>query len=406
MQLWLSDSKTLLKVIVAAAAAERFEREHKRRVTEGTLGALIQILDYEIVAQHHGPKRTKITMLINNFQHIGSDGSPAFGNPCSIECQPPIIELLDKLQTLRAQEQPSSQSLASFKAARDHIDSPSQANSTSSADDGRDRSQGFATQIPRLQSKKRLREGSLKPNALDESDRARSLDFVKGGDGSDRAIGAESPSRHGAQELPLSQVGQASSNPMDIQEKLNGESDSENRVPEQEEPEKQSRNKFEDIIIKRGIQLLDLLERNKAKPEHLNRVPKPHKQEKQDPRDLRDPQNPRDPQDPQDARDPQDPQDPVTSASKNPSPDRQTSPSIAPSQQSRVTKPAQRLSSKPARKLPKVWALNSLRAFPANVMQTLTRISSRDIRIPRDQRDLLDRPDCENPANLHLSSHK
>ncbi|KAL8794360.1 MAG: hypothetical protein Q9195_003058 [Heterodermia aff. obscurata] len=381
VQLWLSDTKTLLKVIVSAAAAERFEDEYGRRVTEGTLGAVIQIHDYEIVAQHHGPKRTKITMLINNFKHVGSDGSPAFGNPCSIECQPPIIELLEKLQTLRAQEQPPSQSLASFKAARDHMGSPSLANSMSSADESHDRSQAiFATQIPRLQSKKRLREGSVKsneypPSALDESDSARSLDIVKGGDGSDRALEAKSPSTHGGQEPDLSHDGRASSNSMDIQHKANGQNDGEQRIQEQEEAEKLSRNQDEDILTKKRNQLLDLLNRDKAKPNQVKQLPVPILKASEQPK--------------------QDPPDPVTSpstASRNASPDRQTNgtSSIPPSQSPhRVMKPAQR-SSTPR-------DLDSSNKAGRRSPKLSTRITGRDIRISKSQKDLLDRSDSWYP---------
>ena len=328
-------------------------------MTEGTLGAVIQILEYEIVAHHHGPKRTKITMLINDFKHVGCDGSAPFSTPCSIESQPPIVELLEKLQTLRAQEQPSSQSLASFKAAKDRIGSPSQATSMSSADDGHDRSQAiFATQLPRLQSKKRLREGSLKsnenqPSAYDESDSARSLDIVRGGDESDRALAAKSPSRHGAPELPLSHDRQTS-NPMDIPKNANGHSTSERRVPEQEEAEKLSRKEAEDTLAKRKNDLLTLLDRNKAKPETLDqRLPTLTASEPK--------------------RDPPDPVTSVSAASRDPSPEPQTVTAVStpPSHQSRVTKSAHRSSSppgpnKPARQSRKVWLLISLPAVSAN----------------------------------------
>ena len=296
-------------------------------------------------------------MLINNFilknlTPVGSDGSTPFGTPCSIECQPPIIELLEKLQTLRAQEQPASQSLTSFKAARDHIASPSQATSISSADDG---SQAiFATQIPRLQSKKRLREGSLKSNeyqssAFDESDSARSFDVVNGRDGSKRGFNAKSPSKHGAQELSMSHDRQAPSNAIDMQKEVNGQSDGEKRVPEQEEAEKLIKNQAEDAVTKRQNLVLGLLTRNNSKPEQVKQPPlTTSKQAKQQQ---------------------QDPQDPVTSpstVSKNLSPDCQNKPLIPVLQKSRVTKPAQRLSitspdpNKTARQLSKVSPVSLL----------------------------------------------
>ena len=285
---------------------------------------MIQIHDYEIVAQHHGPKRTKITMLINSFIHCGSDGSSPFGTPCSIECQPPIIELLEKLQTLRAHEQPTSQSPASFKAARDHLASPSQATSISSADDGTQAI--FATQMPRLQSKKRLREGSLKSNeyqasALDESDSARSLSIVNGGGGSDLSHGRQAPS-----------------NLKDIAKNINGQSDSGKRVPEQEEAPKLSRIKVEDTLTKQS-ELLKLLARNNVKaPQLQHRVVKASEPASEQASRMK-----------LEADQAQDPVISPSIASKDPSPDRQTSRSIPISivQQSRVTKPAQRLSISP-----------------------------------------------------------
>ena len=66
---------------------------------------------------------------------------------------------------------------ASFKPARDHMPSPSQATSISSADDSLDRSQAmFATQVPGLQPRKRLREVSPKPTlAVGDSGSTRAL---------------------------------------------------------------------------------------------------------------------------------------------------------------------------------------------------------------------------------------
>ena len=178
---------------------------NRRRVTEDTLGAIIQIIDYDIVAQQHGPKRTKITMLIKTFSHVGSDGSTPFGFPRHVDSLEPIIELLDQLQTLRAQEHSMSRSPASSKPARDHMQSPSQATSISSADDSLDRSQAiFATQVPGLQPRKRLRDGSPKPDEnqpvdFDKSISGRSMALAVGGMGVMRPLVPDSAHTHEAE---------------------------------------------------------------------------------------------------------------------------------------------------------------------------------------------------------------
>lgn len=254
--------------MIASAAAERFESQQGRRVTEGTLGAVIQIIDYEIVAQHHGPKRTKITMLINNFRHIGSDGSAPFGTPCSIECQPPIIGLLGKLQTLRSQEHSMSQSPASLKPARGNTASPSQTTSVSSTDDNIDRTQtNLATQIPRFQSRKRLREGSYKPtenqpSVPNESDSGRSRGMIDGDKVSSHALDLGNSLVGGAGRGPPIGNRQALVTPADSHKKLDPQANSKQHSPEPKESGKVTNIAVEGSVAKRSNDLLNLLARN------------------------------------------------------------------------------------------------------------------------------------------------
>ena len=141
------------------------------------------------MAQPHGSKRTKLSMLIRKLKHIGSDGSGCFGAPCHVESLEPVIEMLSRLQTIRAQESPMSQSLNSFKPSRDHVPSLSQAISMSSADDDLGKSQTlFATQVPGLPSRKGLGEESLKvdqnqPDYDKEIDAVHSPTLTMGGTG-------------------------------------------------------------------------------------------------------------------------------------------------------------------------------------------------------------------------------
>ena len=156
IQVWISDSQTHVKVTIATAAAEQFKRAHRKRITEGTLGAIFQLTDFEIVAQYYGPKKTKITMLINELTHIGSDGSSAFGSsPRPIDCLEHIQAVLDELQTFRAKD-------ASKATRKDSVlpwhepSGSSRPSSVSSLEPSENLSQAmFATQAPRAGFKKR-----------------------------------------------------------------------------------------------------------------------------------------------------------------------------------------------------------------------------------------------------------
>ena len=157
IQVWISDSQTHVKVTIATAAAEQFKRAHRKRITEGTLGAIFQLTNFEIVAQYYGPKKTKITMLIHELTHIGSDGSSAFGSPRPIECLEHIQAVLDELQTFRAKD-------ASKATKKDCVlpwyepSASSRPSSVSSLEPSENLSQAmFATQAPRPGSKKRSR---------------------------------------------------------------------------------------------------------------------------------------------------------------------------------------------------------------------------------------------------------
>ncbi|KAL8827796.1 MAG: hypothetical protein Q9191_002971 [Dirinaria sp. TL-2023a] len=168
IQVYISDSETHVKVTIAAAAAEKFERDQRRRITEGTLGAIFQLLKFEVVAQHYGPKKTKITMLIQELQHIGSDGSGAFGNPRPIECREDIQELLNGLQAARAQCATSAQSSKGLQLCDSSSLSPPPARNIFDLESEEVLNQGlFATQAPQVRSEKRTRVESSREEAFE-----------------------------------------------------------------------------------------------------------------------------------------------------------------------------------------------------------------------------------------------
>ncbi|KAG7005665.1 hypothetical protein G7Y79_00018g044720 [Physcia stellaris] len=383
IQLWLSDTRTFLKVIVSASAAERFERQEERRVTEGTLGAVIQILDYEIVAQHHGPKRTKITMLINNFKHIGSDGSASFGTPCSIECLPPIIEVLEKLQTLRAQEHQTSQLPASLKSGMDPV---SQSNSISSADDNVDRSQAiFATQVPQLQSRKSHREGSLKrhndqPRVLESSDSGRLKNTVHGGKDTDRRLNLSVAPAYGTKEVSRTNAEQIMSKQPKSYDQVTARKKDVHHDRSREGSEGETVGVVKDSAAKRTNDLLSLLAHNSNKTEsnrvNQQAIVKPAALAKQGSQDSV-------PSPPAAVKE----SSPKSSNTQSITPVTVCDAELSPVKSSRVAKTAHgplkthQGSNKPARQIRKIP----------------TRISGREVRISKIQRNLLERAESWYP---------
>ena len=213
--------------MVVAAEATFFpdsglEYGKRQRVTDGTSGGLIQLIDYEIVAQPRGPNRAKLSMILKKLKPIGSNGSGVFGAPCHVESLEPVIEMLDRLQTIRAQElvgQPST----SFKPpkdipSKDQAPSSSQTTGDSSVDDNPDKSQAlFATQVPGLLPRKRLREGSLivdenQPKFVEGVGTTRSTALTMGGTGDTPVSGYDSINPRRAEVLPL-HVAQHDSSP-------------------------------------------------------------------------------------------------------------------------------------------------------------------------------------------------
>lgn len=158
IHVWISDSEAYVKVTISAPAAEHFKRTHRKQITKGTLGGIFQLTNFEIVAQHHGPKKTKITMLIHELNHIGSDGSCAFGRPRPIECLEDIQDFLDEFHAFRAQDAISREAINDLALPKPFIPLSSRTSSISSPDTGEDLSQAaFATQVPHLGLKKHAR---------------------------------------------------------------------------------------------------------------------------------------------------------------------------------------------------------------------------------------------------------
>ncbi|MCJ1402172.1 hypothetical protein MMC11_005391 [Xylographa trunciseda] len=101
VQAVVSDKATSLTAIISSTAAEEFLRKHGKRITENTRGCLIQLLQFEIVATHHGPPKDRLTLRIQELKHLGCDGEGTFGNPRPIIQQDGIRQFLHELEAFR-----------------------------------------------------------------------------------------------------------------------------------------------------------------------------------------------------------------------------------------------------------------------------------------------------------------
>jgi hypothetical protein len=150
IQAWVSDSVTRLLVIFAACAVRRFRHETKKRLTQDTLGGLIQIKDFEIVATHLGPRPSRLTILIQDFQSLGSVGSGGFGLPRPVDALPEVLELLDRLKTIRLEELCKDQQEFAEEVEDNNASSGTQSEILCTRDESGSGSQlNFATQVPR-----------------------------------------------------------------------------------------------------------------------------------------------------------------------------------------------------------------------------------------------------------------
>lgn len=100
---WISDSRVRLKAIFASSAATYHQKKTGKRLTEETVGNIIQLENAEIVATHiHGvPRTSRITLRIKKFRLIGSDTSGQIGDPRPFEVTHEFDELLQKLSIFR-----------------------------------------------------------------------------------------------------------------------------------------------------------------------------------------------------------------------------------------------------------------------------------------------------------------
>lgn len=140
----VSDSVTYLKATISSSAASEYQSKTGKRITEGTLGNIIQLHDAEIVATHLGPRLSRITLLVRKFGVVGSDKSGQFGNPQPFEATQAGQQLLERLFSLRA----SNESVSRAQSVARQIGTPRPHVGHISAEDGHPASQQLLSQIP------------------------------------------------------------------------------------------------------------------------------------------------------------------------------------------------------------------------------------------------------------------
>ena len=146
IQVTLSDSVIRINASIANQASQRYAEKEKRRLTEGTLGGLIRLDEFEIVATHIGPRNKRLTLYVQDFTSLGCGGAGDFGvAPQAIESRDGAKELLNKLTELR-RSSPDARSKQVASATPIRSQRSSQA---SEAENDEESQVDFATQVPR-----------------------------------------------------------------------------------------------------------------------------------------------------------------------------------------------------------------------------------------------------------------
>ena len=147
----LSDGRSQIKATFCAVATESFEEKERRRLTENTLGGLLQLEKFEILATNTGPRPERISLSLHiiEFQGIGCYGAENFGRvaPYSIDSHQNIKQHLGALATLRKRESLSTRILPG-PTMPSEASASSQPRHKSSSQEIEPASQTFATQAP------------------------------------------------------------------------------------------------------------------------------------------------------------------------------------------------------------------------------------------------------------------
>lgn len=146
----VSDSMTDINASITNAAAQHFITKSRRRVTQGTLGGIIHLQNFDVMATYMGPDEScRITLSIKTFDFLGSEASPVFGIPRAIQNSIAIRSLEKKLRAIWAANFAQLEPATDDKPASDSILQSGIDRFELSSDDSEVNSQqALATQAP------------------------------------------------------------------------------------------------------------------------------------------------------------------------------------------------------------------------------------------------------------------
>ena len=146
IQVTLSDSVVRVNASITNQASQQYAKKNRKKLTEGTVGGLIQLEEFEIVATHLGPRDKRLTLYVKHFKSLGANKSGTFGvAPQAIESRDETKDLLNKLAHLRRQKLDTH-----FKQSAKTSPIASQSSSQDiELENGQESQTGFATQISR-----------------------------------------------------------------------------------------------------------------------------------------------------------------------------------------------------------------------------------------------------------------
>lgn len=146
----VSDSMTDINASITKATADHFLTKYRRRVTQGTLGGIIHLQNFDIMVTYMGPDQScRIILSIKTFEFLGSEASPVFGSPRAIQDSMAIRSLEKKLRALRTANFAQLEPATDDKPASDSIPQSGIDRFELSSDDNEENSQhALATQAP------------------------------------------------------------------------------------------------------------------------------------------------------------------------------------------------------------------------------------------------------------------
>ena len=153
----ISDSRIRMTATFSSASTQEYKRKNQREVYEGTLGGVFQLLEYEIRATSFGPKSSQLSLYIIKFKNLGAAGSGVFGQiPRSIEVDydneaPALLAKVAAQRRKRDSSDSQGPSTRQVSPRSNNIQSPA-SDLGPPVNDQSQTDSGFATQLPRAQS--------------------------------------------------------------------------------------------------------------------------------------------------------------------------------------------------------------------------------------------------------------